>query len=278
MPNRPTSHVVSDLAINQVEALFLSQGWAVERIQRDYGEDLLVQTAHIRLVDPFKILVQVKGSKAAPRKSFTIDSAHLWRWKNNSELVLLVLWNVVQGKGLYAIPERVQINPKTGEGRIDFSKASELTSETCALIEWQARIRHWGRIIAVLENRMDLVDGATESTSDYWRAAYEFCNILGLMQFSGDGSPMILSDLARSMAYRVYRTERRDGHTHEAARMKTAFLVFMFMYVKVTKLDVDISLVRSGASVVNAMIGRDARLMSFETFDADAVLESLAEF
>jgi hypothetical protein len=82
--------VIADIAINHVEAVLLSKGWAVERIERDYGEDLLVQSTHAGIVDPFKILIQVKGSRAAPRRTIAFDMFHLWRWRNNSELVVLV--------------------------------------------------------------------------------------------------------------------------------------------------------------------------------------------
>lgn len=60
MPKRPHSHRVADQAVNRVESIFVNCGWACDRIQHDYGEDLLIQTALKDEVDPHRIFVQVK--------------------------------------------------------------------------------------------------------------------------------------------------------------------------------------------------------------------------
>ncbi len=40
---RPLSHQIGDIACAQISSLFSSQGWVVNPVLRDYGEDLVVQ-------------------------------------------------------------------------------------------------------------------------------------------------------------------------------------------------------------------------------------------
>jgi hypothetical protein len=278
MPHRPPAHVVADVAVNQVEALFLEQGWAVERIERDYGEDLLVQTTLGSVVDPYRVLVQVKGSKTPPKTKFHVGPAHFWRWRNNSELVVLVQWNITARSGVYIIPERVQVRPGDGSATMTFDISATLNSSACKKLGWQARVRHWARTIAILENRMDLVPESDDAYNAYWRTALEFCQSLGLMEIGPDATYMVLSNEARDMVYRVYRSVRREGLSHADALDRTSFLVFMYMHTKTTQVDLDISLLRPGASVTFSLLKGDSVLQSFSNASTSEVETTLARF
>ena len=278
MPHRPTSHVIGDLAVNQIESLFLSQGWAVDRIQRDYGEDLLVQTTLHGVVDPYKVLVQVKGSRQKPKKKFEIDAAHLWRWRYNSELVILVQWNVDSKSGLYSIPEQLPIGLNDRSLKLAFNEADRADEPNCAKIAWKARVRHWGRVIAIQENRMDLNPEAKNLTDSYWRVSYELVNVLGITSIDPVSTHVILSDDARKMISRVYRNLRGEGRPHQEAWDTASFLGFMFMYVKTTKLDLDMSIVRAGASITRNLMGQDFELKEVSQMDTEEVMVALAKY
>lgn len=61
MPYRPIRHQISAKAVVKVCDVWTDIGTAVEEIQRDYGEDLLVQTCLNGKMDSSRIWVQVKG-------------------------------------------------------------------------------------------------------------------------------------------------------------------------------------------------------------------------
>lgn len=42
MPKRPNSHVLEDLSRNRLHNVFEREGWTVEDLRKDYGEDLLI--------------------------------------------------------------------------------------------------------------------------------------------------------------------------------------------------------------------------------------------
>ena len=101
MPKRPHSHRVADQAVNRVESIFVNCGCACDRIQHDYGEDLLVQTALNDEVDPLRIFVQVKGTTDIQRfrnkglaYSLGVPKPLAQRWARSAELVVIVLWDV----------------------------------------------------------------------------------------------------------------------------------------------------------------------------------------
>jgi hypothetical protein len=66
MPYRPIQHQISSKAVAKVCDIWSNTGAAVEEIQRDYGEDLLVQTCLNEKLDASRIWVQVKGVQRAP--------------------------------------------------------------------------------------------------------------------------------------------------------------------------------------------------------------------
>jgi hypothetical protein len=101
---RPIQHRVGDQATSAVAAIWSSTGAAVEHVQKDYGEDLLVQPCHGGKMDPSRIWVQVKGTRSAsrrPRKAY-VRNRTILRWARTTDLTVIVYWNVTHNAGWYA--------------------------------------------------------------------------------------------------------------------------------------------------------------------------------
>lgn len=112
MPKRIKSHVTGDIAVAHVTRVFNECGWACESIEKDYGEDLFVQTCHNDEIDHFKIWVQVKGTENIERfkskkygYSLSVSFEHAIKWIRSLDLVLAILYDVRQNYGLYSLPK-----------------------------------------------------------------------------------------------------------------------------------------------------------------------------
>ena len=112
MPKRTESHITGDIAASRVMQIFSECGWACESIEKDYGEDLLVQTSHDGDVDHFKIFIQVKGTKNIERfkskkhgYSISVSFDHALKWIRSLDLVVVVLYDIKKDYGLFSIPK-----------------------------------------------------------------------------------------------------------------------------------------------------------------------------
>lgn len=97
-----------------VSDLLIRAGHAVDRVQSDYGEDLLVQTAHAGQMDATRIWFQVKGTdkitrhrtaSGGLRARFPIH--HVLRWVRSADAVLIALWDVSANEGWFADPYQI---------------------------------------------------------------------------------------------------------------------------------------------------------------------------
>jgi hypothetical protein len=106
MTLRPSSHQIGDLAVAQVAALLSTEGWIVERIGADYGEDLVVQLCGDDQVVPFRLYFQVKGTKKLQVRGDRvlckgIKRSTIARWLKAAAPVILVRWDVTRASGVY---------------------------------------------------------------------------------------------------------------------------------------------------------------------------------
>ena len=102
-----------------VAAVIADAGHAAERVVNDYGEDLLVQTSYAGRMDASRLWFQVKGTASVDRYrlkrggfSISVDLDHELRWSRSADLVVIVLWDVAENVGWYALPEAGQIDPR----------------------------------------------------------------------------------------------------------------------------------------------------------------------
>jgi hypothetical protein len=97
---RTREHVVADLAVNHTERQALLCGCSIERIQHDYGIDLLLFTYTNRgEVESGCIFMQVKGterlkwSRTPGQAAFRIEREDLVGWLNEFLPVILIVYD-----------------------------------------------------------------------------------------------------------------------------------------------------------------------------------------
>lgn len=101
MPKRTRSHELEDLAFNGLSTIFNRCGWTVERIQKDYGEDLIVKIFVNGKATPLFFFVQSKASDSADEflicngryLSIPLPTDHVTLWAEFWEPVVLTLWD-----------------------------------------------------------------------------------------------------------------------------------------------------------------------------------------
>lgn len=145
MPKRPTQHVIADRAAAAVGAVVADAGFAVETVQSDYGEDLLVQTSLNGEMDASRIWVQVKGTAQIAKHcsadgswTYSVPVEHSRRWRRTADMVIIVLWDVKRGHGRYAISRDLDDGAKSAVARFDPSRCFDTVA--MVRIGWLARI------------------------------------------------------------------------------------------------------------------------------------------
>lgn len=149
--------------MNAVEQVFLRQGHAVDRVRSDYGEDLLVQISDAGQMDSARLWVQVKGTMRIARYRYaeggfrmSFPLPHLVRWIRSADQVLVVIWDVTEGKGWYAWPSTVDQHGTVGQATatLRFLPEHRFTDDTVDVVVWDARIEHYNGLYL----RADAID------------------------------------------------------------------------------------------------------------------------
>jgi Domain of unknown function (DUF4365) len=213
MPRRPQSHVIADRATAAVGRLITDAGFAVEVVQNDYGEDLLVQTAHAGQMDATRLWFQIKGTEdiqrytrkdKAIRLSFPFDQ--VLRWLRSADPVAVVLWDVANDQGYLAWPmsqveawQSLFANDKrailTFSGPLDVDRVSD--------IAWIGRFYHYWRLLKMAEARDEEVQANIGPVPDMGRQqVHIIADFLGLLQV------VERSDDARTPGWRITPTAR----------------------------------------------------------------------
>ena len=101
MPKRAHAHVLEDRSRNKLTTLFETEGWTVERITRDYGEDLLVRIFLDGRPSSLFFFVQAKATTTLSRMliqsgaylSVPVSADHLELWNEFWPPVFLTVWD-----------------------------------------------------------------------------------------------------------------------------------------------------------------------------------------
>lgn len=154
------THGTSQLAANQVTGVFIANKCAVESIEADYGEDLLIQPSFGGQVEHFKIWVQVKGTtdiekyrQASGDIVRYVEFAHMFKWLRSKELCVLVLWDVEKETGLFYLPSAeldewdfyTQRKPSI---RVAFNQTNVFGKATLPQLIWRARYEHYAMLVS----------------------------------------------------------------------------------------------------------------------------------
>lgn len=169
------SHVVADKAVGQIGQVLTNLGWAWERVEQDYGEDILIQPVYKEQVEPFRMWLQIKGtesinnhvSKDGTTFKFAFSIDHLAKWSCGTDLTLLVLWDTVKCIGYFVnatsiLSEWELTLTKNKSKTVEVPIGNELTIEMWHRLVWRARVHHYdlriGRQVAELGFRRDQDD------------------------------------------------------------------------------------------------------------------------
>jgi hypothetical protein len=101
MPKRPNSHVNEDLSRNRLHNVFEREGWTVEDLRKDYGEDLLVRIFENSQSTPYSFFVQAKAvqhirvhrNQAGDFITCSVTATHVSQWERFWEPVILTVWD-----------------------------------------------------------------------------------------------------------------------------------------------------------------------------------------
>lgn len=152
------THGTAAKAVNQVTSIFLDNACAVDTIEADYGEDLLIQSSFRGQVEHFKIWVQVKGTTAVEKYRQAsgdivryVDFAHMFKWLRSKELCVLVLWDIQKKQGLFYLPKHELsewdfYTKRPASIRVAFDQHNVLNSETLPQLIWRARYEHYAML------------------------------------------------------------------------------------------------------------------------------------
>jgi len=129
-------------------------GYICNNITEDFGEDFFVYGEDDGIVEPFKIFVQAKGSKAWDRipSDWTeyCDPFTVRNWILSNELTIVVRTNLRSGEARYAIPEDEceywSIDYKTP---FPVQLLTTFDDEAAERLIWVARIRHYDRLFRI---------------------------------------------------------------------------------------------------------------------------------
>jgi len=205
MPKRTDEHIVGDIAAGAVAQVFRECGSAVETIEQDYGEDLLVQSAHQGKVDPSRLWVQVKGTRDISRYrnpggcyAMSVSTEHAFKWARSADAFTVILWDIEQGLGYSTFPpdqaenwNLAMLHRKTA--RLHFSLDTEelfptgpFNHRNAKRLVWHARIHHYEGLLAhaILRDLEAESRGLQHQRSIVGLVAFDFLRLIGF--WTGD--------------------------------------------------------------------------------------------
>ena len=97
MARRPESHIIGDVAVNQIRTHLIPQGWVVNEHSRDYGPDLHVQVCVDYCSTSNCFYIQSKGTESASNNgeiSYEMPVDRLLDYKNIPLPVLIVYYSL----------------------------------------------------------------------------------------------------------------------------------------------------------------------------------------
>ena len=114
---RTRQHVIADLSVHHVEGFILAEGHTAQRVESDYGYDLILSTFDEQgYVEPGVLFIQVKAAETLRKngRHFVYDldirDYNLWTWEKLP--VILILFDVGKERSYWLpIQEYFRENP-----------------------------------------------------------------------------------------------------------------------------------------------------------------------
>src|SRR5690242_3799096 len=98
LKQRTRQHVIADLSVHYVEGFILAEGYTAQRLDRDYGYDLLLFTYDEQgYVEPGLLLLQLKAAEMLQTVGsdyvFDLDIRDYNLWMQEEIPVILILFD-----------------------------------------------------------------------------------------------------------------------------------------------------------------------------------------
>lgn len=279
---RPLSHQIGDIACAQISSLFFSQGWVVNPVLRDYGEDLVVQICQEGRLTPCSIHVQVKGTRSLDRFERSsyfsygkLKRSTVNRWLQSNDIVMLVLWSINAQDGIYGfitdLFEREQLESNRPFVTARIPKTSVLSKASINKVRVQALLK-WDLLqcrMAEAQWSMAKIGMATyhSATSELVHAGLNYLLTLDvIIQVGNDQNPsfkmnpVFWSDFAPvldQMLYARLREEKLAARKLEEAleeAFKDSILITLVKRVNRAGSGAEYSMLHAGAEVLEVLL------------------------
>jgi hypothetical protein len=108
---RTRQHVIADLSVHYVEGFILAEGHTAQRLDRDYGYDLLLTTYDEQgYVEPGLLLLQLKATETlqtvGPASVFDLDIRDYNLWMLEEIPVILILFDAARKRAYWLDVQR----------------------------------------------------------------------------------------------------------------------------------------------------------------------------
>lgn len=107
-PIRTDSQFIGSMAIRQLQNIFAAIGWESEEIEKDFGEDLMIQIFENGEKLPIKIFAQVKGTKNIEENKRKdkyvysgIKKTTFSSWIDFNDSTVFILWDICQEEEVF---------------------------------------------------------------------------------------------------------------------------------------------------------------------------------
>jgi hypothetical protein len=105
---RTREHVVADLSVHHVEGFVLAEGHTAQRLERDYGYDLVLSTYDAEgYAEPGLIFVQLKAAEKLQRvgtdRTYDIDIRDYNLWTLERAPVILILYDASEDRAYWLL-------------------------------------------------------------------------------------------------------------------------------------------------------------------------------
>jgi hypothetical protein len=202
-------------------------GHAVDEVKEDYGEDLLVQTCLDDLMDPSRIWVQVKGTekdcvkKGQRLPSVQIKAEQVLRWSRSADLVVVVLWDVGNNCGWFAMPQGAfdYFELRENPGRkltMRFSRDDPFDSLAVEKLAWAARIEHANRSLRAARadwddsREMELEAETQFHARVYYGILFDFATVIKVAKPGGGFSHEFLEVVSNLLFDRLAKVDQEQ--------------------------------------------------------------------
>lgn len=111
-PHRSESHQIGYNVEEELKSIFRKNGWIVEPINEDYGEDFMVQVIIKKQVLPLRVYIQSKGTKNIQKfkkKNYYsysgLKRTTVTKWIESNDSTAIILWDVNKHEGVFDFVE-----------------------------------------------------------------------------------------------------------------------------------------------------------------------------